>query len=152
MATRPDLVGYGLITLILELMRRTMMQGLSIQRTIAILMSICLVSLPLAQTAQATIITTGEAIELSDRNQHIERINEVLAREAVQDVLVKLGVDPRDASARVESLTAEELQMLDGKLAELPAGGVGVVEVVGIVAIVLIVLELLNVTNFFTEF
>ena len=128
------------------------MHGLSIQRTTALLMTICLVSLPLAQTAQATIITTGEAIEWSDRNQHIERINEVLAREAVQDVLVNLGVDPRDATARVESLTAEELQMLEGKLAELPAGGVGVVEVVGIVAIVLIVLELLNVTDFFTEF
>ena len=63
-----------------------------------------------------------------------------------------LGVDPVDASARVESLTTEELHLLEGRLADLPAGGTGVVEVVGIVAIVLIVLELLNVTNFFTEF
>jgi hypothetical protein len=118
----------------------------------ALLLTICLVSLPMVQTAHAVIIPTDKAIELSDRTQQIERINEVLARETVQDVLVKLGVDPRDASARVASLTAAELQMLEGKLAELPAGGVGVVEVVGIVAIVLIVLELLNVTNFFTEF
>jgi hypothetical protein len=75
-----------------------------------------------------------------------------LARESVQQILIKLGVDPLDASVRVQSLTAEELQTLEQKLAELPAGGVGFVEVVGIVAIVLIVLELLNVTNFFTEF
>ena len=128
------------------------MHGISIQRMISLLVTLCLVSLPMAQTAQAAIITTSEAIKFSDRNQQIERINEVLARETVQDVLVKFGVDPQDASARVESLTAAELQMLEGKLAELPAGGVGVVEVVGIVAIVLIVLELLNVTNFFTEF
>jgi hypothetical protein len=128
------------------------MHGISIQRTISLLLTLCLVSLPMAQTAQAAIITTSEAIEFSDRSQQIERINEVLARETVQNVLVKFGVDPQDASARVESLTAAELQMLEGKLAELPAGGVGVVEVVGIVAIVLIVLELLNVTNFFTEF
>ena len=66
--------------------------------------------------------------------------------------MIKLGVDPADASARVKSLTTAELQTLEEDLAELPAGGVGVVEVVGIVAIVLIVLELLNVTNFFTEF
>ena len=125
------------------------MTGITFQRTIALLMTLCLVSLPMAQAA---IITTDQAIELSDRTQQIARINEALTRESVREVFVTLGVDPVDASARVESLTAEELQMLEGKLAELPAGGVGVVEVVGIVAIVLIVLELLNVTNFFTEF
>jgi hypothetical protein len=128
------------------------MPGISIQRTIALLMTICLVTLPIAQSAQAAIITTDTAIELSDRAQHIDRINEMLARESVQSVLVKFGVNPVDASARVDSLTAEELQMLENHLAELPAGGVGVIEVVGIVAIVLIILELLNVTNFFTEF
>jgi hypothetical protein len=70
----------------------------------------------------------------------------------VQNALVNLGVDPAHASARVNALSAEELQILEQQLPELPAGGTGVVEVVGIVAIVLIVLELLNVTNFFTEF
>jgi hypothetical protein len=128
------------------------MIGSSIQRKVALLMAFCLVTLPVAQTAQAAIIPTDTAIEIADRKQQINRINEVLARESVQSVMVKLGVDPADASARVQSLTAEELQTLEENLAELPAGGVGVVEVVGIVAIVLIVLELLNVTNFFTEF
>ena len=124
----------------------------SIQRTVALLMTICLVTLPVTQTAQAGIIPTATAIEISDRSQQIDRVNEMLARESVQGVMIKLGVDPADASARVQTLTAEELQALEENLAELPAGGVGVVEVVGIVAIVLIVLELLNVTNFFTEF
>lgn len=128
------------------------MTGISIQRTIALLLTICLVSLPMAQSAQAAIITTDQALELSDRTQQIARVNEVLARASVQEVLVSLGVDPLDASARVESLTAEELHVLESRLGDLPAGGTGVVEVVGIVAIVLIVLELLNVTNFFTEF
>ena len=128
------------------------MIGSSVQRKVALLMTFCLVTLPVAQTAQAAIISTDTAIEISDRKQQINRINEVLARESVQSVMVKLGVDPVDASTRVNSLTAEELQTLEKNLAELPAGGVGVIEVVGIVAIVLIVLELLNVTNFFTEF
>ena len=128
------------------------MIGLSIQRTLALLIIVSLVTLPVAQTAQAAIITTDTAIDITDRNQQIDRINKALARESVQSVLIELGVDPADASARVQSLTAEELQTLDESLAELPAGGVGIVEVVGIVAIVLIVLELLNVTNFFTEF
>ena len=124
----------------------------SIQPTVALLMTICLVTLPVTQTAQAGIISTETAIEISDRSQQIDRVNEMLARESVQGVMIKLGVDPADASARVQTLTAEELQALEENLAELPAGGVGVVEVIGIVAIVLIVLELLNVTDFFTDF
>ena len=124
----------------------------SIQRTVALLMTICLVTLPVTQTAQAGIIPIETAIEISNRSQQIDRVKEMLARESVQGIMIKLGVDPADASARVQTLTAEELQVLEENLAELPAGGVGVVEVVGIVAIVLIVLELLNVTNFFTEF
>lgn len=116
------------------------------------IVAICLATMPALQTAQAAIIQTDTAIEMSERQSQIERINNVLAQDAVRELLVKLGVDPADASARVESLTAEELQTLEQHLAELPAGGAGVVEVIGIVAIVLIVLELLNVTNFFTEF
>ena len=124
----------------------------TIQRSTALLLAICIVTLPMMQTAQAAIIDTDTAIELAERSQQIDRVNEILARESVQSVMIKLGVDPADASARVASLTNDELQMLEENLAELPAGGVGVVEVVGIVAIVLIVLELLNVTNFFSEF
>lgn len=128
------------------------MIGPFIQRTATLVVAVCLATLPALQTAQAAIIQTDTAIEITERQHQINRINDVLARDSVQQVLIKLGVDPTDASARVKSLTTAELQALEENLAELPAGGVGVVEVVGIVAIVLIVLELLNVTNFFTEF
>ena len=122
------------------------------RRVCTIFVATCLVLLPVLQTANAAIIQTETAIEITERHQQIERINEVLARETVQEVMVDLGVDPADASARVQSMTNTELQTLEQQLAELPAGGSGFVEVIGIVAIVLIVLELLNVTNFFSEF
>lgn len=121
----------------------------TIQRSVAFLITICLATLPVVQSAQAAIITTDTTIEISDHRQQVDRVNELLTQQSVQNVMVKLGVNPADASARVQSLTAEELQMLEENLAELPAGGVGVVEVVGIVAIVLIVLELLGVTDVF---
>ena len=122
------------------------------RRRVALVVAVCLATLPALQTAQAAIIHTDTAIEITERQDRIDHINAVLAQESVQQLLIKLGVDTLDASARVQSLTAEELQTLEQKLVGLPAGGVGVVEVIGIVAIVLIVLELLNVTNFFTEF
>ena len=123
-----------------------------IQRLCTLVVAICLSTLPMLQTANAAIIPTETAIEITSRQHQIDRVNELLARDTVQNILVDLGVDPNDASVRVQSLTDAELQTLENQLAELPAGGVGIVEVVGIVAIVLIVLELLHVTNFFSEF
>ena len=124
----------------------------AIKRSGIFFITICLATLPVVQSAQAAIITTDTAIEISDRGMQIDRVNELLAQQSVQTIMVKLGVDPSDASARVQSLTAEELQMLEENLADLPAGGVGVVEVVGIVAIVLIILELLDITDIFKSF
>jgi hypothetical protein len=95
-----------------------------IRRRIALVVAICLATLPALQTAQAAIIHTDTAIEITERQHQIDRIEDVLARESVQQILIKLGVDPLDASVRVQSLTAEELQTLEQKLAELPAGGV----------------------------
>ena len=123
-----------------------------IQRLCTLMVAICLSTLPVLQTANAAIIPTEAAIKITSRQHQIDRVNDLLARDTVQSVLVDLGVNPDDASARVQSLTDAELQILESRLAELPAGGVGFVEVVGIVAIVLIVLELLHVTNFFAEF
>jgi hypothetical protein len=114
--------------------------------------SICLISLPMMQSASAAIISTETAIEMAERQDRIDHVNEILARESVQSTLVRFGVDPTDASARVDALTDTELQMLEQQLEQLPAGGTGVVEVIGIVAIVLVILELLGVTNFFSEF
>ena len=122
------------------------------KRICVLAVSVCLVGLPLLQTANAAVISTEQAFELDDRQGRIDRINEVMAKDSVQNMLVRLGVDATDASARVDALTDAELLTLEQQLEDLPAGGVGIVEVVGIVAIVLIVLELLNVTNFFTEF
>ncbi|MCH7822387.1 MAG: PA2779 family protein [Proteobacteria bacterium] len=109
-------------------------------------------SLPMIQPASAAVISTETAIEMAERQGRIDHINEVLARESVQSTLIRYGVDPVDASARVDALSDAELQTLEQQLEQLPAGGTGVVEVVGIVTIVLIILELLGVTNFFSEF
>ena len=114
--------------------------------------SVCLISLPMLQSANAAMISTETAIEMAERQGRIDHINEVLARESVQNTLVRYGVDPADASARVDVLTDMELQTLEQQLEQLPAGGTGVVEVIGIVAIVIVILELLGVTNFFSEF
>jgi hypothetical protein len=111
-----------------------------------------MLSASILQPVIAAVISTEAAIELETRQTQIDHINNILAQEDVRNMLVRMGVDPVHASARVQAMTNEELQVLQKNLSELPVGGVGFVEVVGIVAIVIIILELLDVTNFFNQF
>jgi hypothetical protein len=135
-----------------SLIGRWMMQSLLVQRWGALVVAVCLFSATMTQPAVAGVISTETAIELTNRQLQIDRINNVFAQENVRNMLVRMGVDPAYASTRVDALTNEELQTMEQNLANLPAGGVGALELVGIIAIVLLVLELLEVTNFFEQF
>lgn len=117
-------------------------------RTIVLLMMANLVTLGFAQSAGAGVIGTEAAILGEERAERIARINAVLSREAVQQQLERLGVDPADAQARVASLSDAELVALEQRMDELPAGA-GALEVLGIVLLVLLVLELVGVTDIF---
>lgn len=128
------------------------MLNFRIKQLCVLAVSACLISLPMMQSASAAIISTETAIEMAERQGRIDHISNVLARESVRSTLIAFGVDPTDASARIDVLTDAELQTLEQQLDNLPAGGTGVVEVIGIVAIVLVILELLGVTNFFSKF
>lgn len=91
-------------------------------------------------------------MQMSQRTAHIDRISAVLAEQQVRDQLVRFGVDPRDAALRVAALSDSELQTLDQRIGELPAGADGVLEVIGIVMLVLLILELVGVTDIFKSF
>jgi hypothetical protein len=102
-------------------------------------------------TALGGVISTQQAVRLEWRQDHIARINTVLARDDVHQMLIRYGVDPDIAAKRVAALTNTELAMIESRIEQMPAGA-GVIEVVGIVAVVLLILELLGVTNVFTKF
>jgi hypothetical protein len=88
-------------------------------------------------------------IQSQERTARIERITAVLERDTVQRQLVALGVNPADARQRVAALSDSELQSLEQRMDELPAGADGALTVLGIVLLVLLVLELLGVTDVF---
>lgn len=121
-------------------------------KTIAILLATNLVTLGFVQSAGAGVISTEAAIEMQERQARIERINSVLARDSVQSRMISLGVEPDVAAARVASLSDSELQQLEARMDELPAGADGALTVLGIVLLVLLVLELVGVTDVFKSF
>lgn len=114
--------------------------------------SAALVFLGTAQFASGEIVNTENAIRLDQRNAAIDRITSALSQQRVSEQLAALGVDPLDAQQRVDSLSDSELQLLDQKLADLPAGADGALEILGIMLLVLLVLELVGVTDIFKSF
>ena len=103
----------------------------------------------LIPVAKSATIDTTTYLTLSDNPTQSELEN-LFAREDVQDQLVRMGVDPNDAANRLASLTPDELSMLQDRLDKLPAGA-NFLAILGIVLIVLIVLELVGITDVFTE-
>jgi hypothetical protein len=122
------------------------------KRSLLKLLSLCLlITAPLAPV-HAAIISTEDAIagaaQIEARDAMEARVNAFLVRDDVRKQLVTLGVDPDQAAERVQSLTLAELQQLDGRLDQLPAGA-GVLEVIGLVMLVLIILEVVGVIDVF---
>jgi hypothetical protein len=103
-----------------------------------------------ALSAQAGIITPGQAINAQAEVAHLANVQAFLARDDVRQNLEALGVDPQAATERAAALSPEELAQLSAEIDELPAAG-GILEVLGILLVVLIVLEILGVTNIFTS-
>jgi hypothetical protein len=121
---------------------------MDMRRFTAALMAACLF-FSCMHTASAGMIGTGEYLAGAERAAHISRIDSALANEHVRSQLVAMGVDPADAVKRVAALSDGELATLDAQLADLPAGGDGVLAVLGIVLVVLLILELTGVTDIF---
>jgi hypothetical protein len=77
-----------------------------------------------------------------------EEISAFLARDDVQQQLIKYGVDPAEAQARANNLTNQEAQALAERIDSSPAGG----DVLGslvFVFLVLLVTDLLGLTDIF---
>ncbi len=86
----------------------------------------------------------------SPRDVQLARVEHALAQEQVQQQLQALGVSQDEAMARVAALSPGELQVLNQRMDELPAGGI--LGLIGAVFIVLPILEVVGVTNVFTSF
>lgn len=101
--------------------------------------------------ARAEMITTLAALESTQAQADLVRINDALAREQVREQLRALGVDEAHVQARLARLTDSELRALADRFETAPAGA-GLLEVVGIVFIVLLILEAVGVTDIFKKF
>jgi hypothetical protein len=103
----------------------------------------------LVPAARSATIDTTTYLTHSE-NPTKAQLEALFTREDVRKQLVSLGVDPRDAANRLDSLTSEELALLQERMDNLPAGA-NLLAILGIVLVVFIVLELVGITDVFTE-
>jgi hypothetical protein len=87
-----------------------------------------------------------------DRNQSPrDYLNDLLAREDFQAVLISQGIDPQEAQARIDSLSDAEVNDIVNKLDQLPAGGFlgTLLIVVALVFIILLFTDVAGYTDIF---
>jgi hypothetical protein len=107
------------------------------------LLALTITCLSLPMTAHGAMIGTQAVIA---EQGAVDRalLVATLERADVQQQLVSLGVDVQQARERVAAMTDEELQTLNGKLKELPAGG----DVIGAVVLIFLVLLITDIAGF----
>ena len=71
-----------------------------------------------------------------------------VARDEIRAELVKLGVDPAEADARVQALSDQEAALAVERMPQLPAGGDGgLIGAIVFIFLVLLLTDLLGLTN-----
>ena len=100
----------------------------------------------------AVMIGTETVLD-SDRGREArEYIHQLLTRKNIQDALIAQGIDPREARARIDSLSIDELIRIADRIDQLPAGG-GAIEFLLVIIllgfIVLVITDLTGVTDVF---
>ncbi|MDJ0941977.1 MAG: PA2779 family protein [Kiloniellales bacterium] len=112
---------------------------------------ILFVSLP-ANLAQAAMVSTDQVLAESETESDRARVLAFLAREDVRQQITALGVDPDEATRRVQGLSDVEIAKIVDQMDQEPAGqGIVVILVATILIIFLIfiITDLVGATDIF---
>jgi len=103
-----------------------------------------------SQYASAAMIGTEAATKFNSTRGEEARhyVHNILAREDVRAVLIKQGLDPDEACARVDSLTDGEAIHLAERIDQLPAGGDALGLILGVSLIVFIILLITDIMGY----
>jgi len=124
----------------------------SFQKILIVMLTFVIASLNLQMPlAHAGMVGTEHVIEQQQVDVEREKIISFLNRIEVQQELQQQGVSAEIAKARVAQLNDEEVQMLAGKIDELPAGGfIGtVIGAAVFIFVVLLITDILGFTDVF---
>jgi hypothetical protein len=115
-----------------------------LKRPIAWLLSILLTLTPL-MTVQAGMVGTDTLLESAQTRDSLQQL---LSREAAQQQLLALGVDPEWVKKRTDSLSETELARINQGIEQLNAGG-DVLGALLLIFLVFVITDVIGATNIF---
>jgi hypothetical protein len=128
-----------------------MMQLLSLGRPMAgLLTGVMLASALPVGGAQARLVGVEQVLDQLAGQDDRGRVQQFLSRADVRDQLVRLGVDPAEAEARVALLSDAEISRIASQIDQLPAGQ-GIIETLLMVTLVVFLVLLLTDILGFTD-
>lgn len=125
-------------------------------RTITTLRKSCVITMAsvfLAASMQAPVmaamVDNNQLAMQAELQLKRDEVRSFMAREDVRAAMLGYGVGSADVDARIDNLTESELLRIQDRLAQLPAGGDGVLGTVVLVILILVLLDLLGTTDVF---
>ena len=109
---------------------------LLVRMMLCLMISFTLVELPIIKSAHAGMIATNDAVEIMSRTESAQKVANFIDRQDVKDQLVKMGVNPEEATKRLAGLSDAELRKMAGEIDKATVGG----DVGGILVLVLLVI------------
>ena len=98
--------------------------------------------------AQAQMITTDTAIQRAAPQMDRSSLMAELQKDEVRSEIIRLGVSPEEAEARLAALSDAEVKAMLTEIDEKRAGA-GIAETIGTIFIILLITDLLCLTRLF---
>ena len=131
-----------------------MRRSIGLQKLVASVVTVCFCFFSIVVApVQAAMVATPDILQMQDNDLARDKVRLFLQRQDVNNYLEAMGVNAKEAQARVDTMTNEEIRMLANKIDQMPAGGdaVGFVLTVAVVVfIVLLITDIIGVTDIFT--
>jgi hypothetical protein len=125
------------------------MQRLLHSKFLVAVLSVSILGAGYSSASWAGMIGTQTLLAAQTLDESRTRVNAFIARAQVSDRFIELGADPAEVQARVSALTDDELQEIESRIDEMPAGGI--LGTIGLVFIILLILEITGVIDIFKK-
>lgn len=104
--------------------------------------------IPAAQAGMIAPSTYGQT-QNGVASEQRQQLQQFLSRDDISAQLVKMGVDPAEAQARVERLSDQEVATASKHMQQLPAGGNSIIGAIVFIFLVLLITDILGFTDVF---
>ncbi|MNK97554.1 hypothetical protein D3C87_1178950 [compost metagenome] len=102
-------------------------------------MCLFLSNVPGIALADSGMIATQTVVQEMSRAETLSEMNSYLQRADIQKELLKAGVEPKEISERLASLSEQEMKQLSGQLSQARAGGDVLVTILIVVLIIFLI-------------